>query len=619
MKQNIVQLHIYRISHLFTLVKSVGDKYPFGDDEILRIARCLAYLRHTTVALSDDVVNYSFLSNWAVHASTLPPAAFTSSNGESNRAPYLNLLQVDENLINHNISESDKEKRIKIRDKMLQIEECILPPSFGQKLEETVFALLTPTMTSSDNFSSIDNSSFLEDDLAMQRLEIFLNGLSDSSRRGSRKALSVIFNCCVTNTFKSASQMTARASDLLNLSYRLALASMILSGKIHRQQEQNEDKDDNTEPNNDAQGEQYDIEAYYPKDIDQSLVESLLAFSKQYSSNLSPAYMSNNFANHNEGESNDANEESEVVSLEAFTAWTESYVPALSATLETFIHYIFFADKPHPPSRIEFMFPCLRGQNSAFFKSSASPLLFSFAAMSPSLGGSWYRIYTSDEDGLSFNRLQNSLLGYGGPTLLIIKEVEGGGIFGAFTSTAWKETKDFYGNSDCFLFQLQPNVKVMRPRGSGSNNFMYCNSESRSRGYDGQSHGIGFGGTIEKPRLFIAESFDGCTASASDLTFEAGSLLPPPEQKKGELIFATTNRKYFEIEALEVWGVGGDSLVTAALGARSAQREVKAANIRKARKVDKAAFLDDLRSGLIESKAFKVSFFIYSIHVKHNI
>ena len=41
------------------------------------------------------------------------------------------------------------------------------------------------------------------------------------------------------------------------------------------------------------------------------------------------------------------------------------------------------------------------------------------------------------------------------------------------------------------------------------------------------------------------------------------------------------------------------------------RREIKAANIRKARKVDKAAILDDFKSGLIESKAFKVSFFIH--------
>jgi hypothetical protein len=54
-----------------------------------------------------------------------------------------------------------------------------------------------------------------------------------------------------------------------------------------------------------------------------------------------------------------------------------------------------------------------------------------------------------------------------------------------------------------------------------------------------------------------------------------------------------------------VWGVGGDDVVAEALESRSRQRELTAANIQKARKVDKAAFLDDFRSGLIESKAFQ--------------
>lgn len=137
---------------------------------------------------------------------------------------------------------------------------------------------------------------------------------------------------------------------------------------------------------------------------------------------------------------------------------------------------------------------------------------------------------------------------------------------------------------------------VYRPSGSGIN-YMYCNSEARSRGYDGHAHGIGFGGTNDLPRLFISESFDGCIASAQDLTFEGGTLLP--KTSEGGL------QRSFEIEALEVWGVGGETVVAEALGARHRQREITAANIQKARKVDKAAFLDDLRSGLIESKAFQ--------------
>lgn len=198
---------------------------------------------------------------------------------------------------------------------------------------------------------------------------------------------------------------------------------------------------------------------------------------------------------------------------------------------------------------------------------------------------------------MSFNRLLNSLLGYDGPTLIIIRESERKGIFGAYTNARWKESKDFCGNSDCFLFRLQPSTAVYRPRGTGSN-YQYCNSESRSKGYDGLSHGIGFGGTSDSPRLFIAEKFEGCVASSNDLTFEEGELLPP--RLKGE-----NPTKRFEIEALEVWGVGGQDAISDALQARTKQRDVTAANIRKARKVDKAAFLDDFKSGLLESKAFQ--------------
>ena len=572
-------------------VKELGDKYPFGDDEILRIARCLTYLRHAPIASSEEIVNYSFLNNWAVFAPTLPPADFTPSD---DRVPFVNLLKVDPNLIqneNANANAIDfkiKQERMRIRKMMLLIEAEILPPWL--KLEETVFALLTPsstTLTHGHDHNHMVTEDLTMEDLAMQRLEKFLNGLAESSRRGSRKALAVIYNCCLKSNSKHSNQKTANANDLLNLAYRLGLASLLLSGKA------NESSNDCHILESDSNGEnilegsngtssspssgndikECDFTPFFPEDINQSLVQSLIEFASNYTShNTSPSdYLSMKTGslslNTDKVIGDDSDNDDGMVSLEAFTAWTESYAPALSATLETFIHHVFFSDEPFPPSRIEFMFPYLRGQHSAFFKSKSSPLLFTFAVMSPSLGGSWHRLYTSDEDGLSFNRLQNALLGYGGPTLTIIKEVEGGGIFGAFTSTAWKETKDFYGNSDCFLFQLQPNAKVMRPRGRGGNNFMYCNSESRSRGYDGQAHGIGFGGTVEKPRLFIAESFDGCIASASDLTFEGGALLPPLKPSKDDFTIGLTNRKYFDIESLEVWGVGGDELVASALRA----------------------------------------------------
>jgi hypothetical protein len=162
-------------------------------------------------------------------------------------------------------------------------------------------------------------------------------------------------------------------------------------------------------------------------------------------------------------------------------------------------------------------------------------------------------------------------------------------------SSAWKESKDFYGNTDCFLFQLLPTTAVYHPSGNGKN-FMYCNANARSKGYDQQAHGIGFGGTVNDPRLFISESFDHCQAASADMTFEKGRLLADGS--------GGSNGKHFEIDSLEVWGVGGTETVTEALGARAKQRGVRQAAINRARKVDKAAFLDDFQSGLFDSKAF---------------
>lgn len=174
-------------------------------------------------------------------------------------------------------------------------------------------------------------------------------------------------------------------------------------------------------------------------------------------------------------------------------------------------------------------------------------------------------------------------------------------------SSAWKESKDYYGNTDCFLFQLLPSTSIYHPSGNAQN-FMYCNSYARSRGYDQQAHGIGFGGNTQEPRLFIAESFDDCVASDADLTFARGRLLGNANDAligKGDDDLGNSNAgKYFDIDSLEVWGVGGTEVVMEALGARAKQRDIRQAAINKARKVDKAAFLEDFQSGLIDSKAF---------------
>jgi TLD len=207
----------------------------------------------------------------------------------------------------------------------------------------------------------------------------------------------------------------------------------------------------------------------------------------------------------------------------------------------------------------------------------------------------WHRIYSSFFDGRSFNRLEWSLMGYNGPTLLVVKTTAQH-VLGALASAQWKQSKAFYGNADCFLFDLTPRLGVYRAAG-GEGNFMYLHSEHEDHGSatcSGLPHGLGLGGSLDKPRLFIPESFQRCSAGVLDKTFQSGELLPVKTLEK------------FEIQHLEVWGVGGDETITSALRDRAEYRERCDAAIHRARTVhDKMQFTEDMQSGLIPTTLYE--------------
>lgn len=188
-------------------------------------------------------------------------------------------------------------------------------------------------------------------------------------------------------------------------------------------------------------------------------------------------------------------------------------------------------------------------------------------------------------------------MGYDGPSLLVIK-TQKNEVIGAFTHGPWKDSIHYHGSSDCFLFQLKPKFKLLPATGEDGR-FMYMHSGDRSAllqpALNGLPHGIGFGGSATtKPRLFIPDTLEHCTAGFMDATFQAGGVLPDEDLEQ------------FEISCLEMWGVGDDIMIQHALKKRDEYRVYRADFLKKAGRVeDKTQFVQDLASGLTPSKLYK--------------
>ncbi|CAN0273693.1 unnamed protein product [Ectocarpus sp. 8 AP-2014] len=278
------------------------------------------------------------------------------------------------------------------------------------------------------------------------------------------------------------------------------------------------------------------------------------------------------------------------VSPQGLKAWVSERAPLLHHCLSTFIHTRCFlygdarslglealpsCAASFPPSLAVFSPP--RPQQPSFLLDSHRAEIFGLALSTKALQGPWMRIYNSEEDGLSFNRVAFKLVGYGGPTMILIRERESGAVWGGCADSPWKESNSFYGGEASFLFRLAPDFKIiphkMARRVQRNQNFQYLNLKGFSL-----PHGFGMGGSTEAFRFFIPEALDDkCVGRSACLTFEQGELCPEQSRR-------------FEVDILEVWGVGGEETLGEALEARDKQREYTAAQIHKARQVDKSKF-----------------------------
>ncbi|KAL7472780.1 hypothetical protein ACHAXS_013152 [Conticribra weissflogii] len=191
--------------------------------------------------------------------------------------------------------------------------------------------------------------------------------------------------------------------------------------------------------------------------------------------------------------------------------------------------------------------------------------------------------------------------------------------FGAYTSSKWEKNKrDFFGTSDCFLFQLAPTLRVLKslPKmGTRGGHYMYFHNGMSTSIHSGNpskkddlAKGLGFGGTVRHPRLFVDIHLEECRVSSRDTSFEEGNLGLPPSTNEDFFSSpsgaATSTSSALHIESLEIYAVGDEDTLRKGFEAQYQHRDIADAALRNARTVDKAAFLGDLRNGVVETKAF---------------
>jgi len=160
--------------------------------------------------------------------------------------------------------------------------------------------------------------------------------------------------------------------------------------------------------------------------------------------------------------------------LSGLIDWVNEYAPHAAKVFVTFFNHKLFPDvemqggyKPFVPPLID------PDEGSDIVRSSCD--LMPLALYDINLQGRWKRLYTTQQDGLSFNRIAHHILGYGGPNIILIRCAGSGIVLGAYNEDSWKESNRFYGSCVSFLFTLMPHMHVFRSKSNSNNAYQWLN------------------------------------------------------------------------------------------------------------------------------------------------
>lgn len=275
----------------------------------------------------------------------------------------------------------------------------------------------------------------------------------------------------------------------------------------------------------------------------------------------------------------------------SFCKWATWDAPGVSACVSTFFHLAIF-DNMHPfPQAVPPLLLPQVDEYSVLWNHSWDDLPLSLALLSPTLGDGWRRLYSSDCNGFSFRTMQEAVLTFHGPTVILLRTTDGD-VIGYSTDCPWKLSRNWYGEgSDSFIFTLSPKLAFYPATGNG-NHYQYLNLPSIRHASDLRGMAIG-GIAADRPRLFLNEKLEKCRACDMDVTFAPGPLLSDDMEA------------YFDVDVLEVWATN-ETEESFRRGVKSGElrRSIREATRQKIAKVEKEKFVDDLANGVFHNKAF---------------
>lgn len=110
----------------------------------------------------------------------------------------------------------------------------------------------------------------------------------------------------------------------------------------------------------------------------------------------------------------------------------------------------------------------------------------------------WSLLYDSDQHGVGSNRFLHHVLGYKGPTLILLK-IDNGQVFCIASPAEWRETHLYTGAENSAVLQLQPKFSLIEK----GQKILYLNTMTR-----GYPKGLRAGGDPRKPIIAVDEYFE---------------------------------------------------------------------------------------------------------------